>query len=423
MEETLAAVDAWITSHPAVLLRTLADLVEAATPSPPGRNTAGAQAAMAARLEGLGLAVEAFDVYPGDPDVVGVLAGAGGGRSLLLHGHIDVAEVGDAGAWSRPPFRLTVEGGRAYGRGTADMKGGLAAGLTALAALAACRIRLRGDVLFESVVGEEQGEAGTVEACARGYAADLALALDTSGLAVQGQGGVVTGWIVLQSPETFHDGLRGRLIHAGGGLRGASAIEKMCRLIGALGDLERHWAVTTSHPGFPPGATTINPAVIEGGRHPAFVADRCALWITVHFYPDRTWQEVAAEVEAFVRAAAAADPWMAEHPPTFTWGGRSMLLERGEVFPPVPLQPDHPGIALLLAAHAAVTGAAPAVGYSRSVSDGGHLAAAGMPTAIYGPGRLEQAHSVDEWVEVSDVQTCARVVARTMLRWCGVAGD
>lgn len=419
MHPAEADVDAWLCAHRDELLQTLAALVAFPTPSPPGRNTAAAQAYVAGRLEAAGCGVTTFEVHPGDPDVVGVRPGTGGGRSLLLNGHVDVAEVGDDAAWCRPPFRLTLERDRAYGRGAADMKGGLAAGLLALDALGACGIRLRGAVTFESVIGEEQGEAGTAEACARGYRGDLAVVLDSSGLRAQGQGGVVTGWIVIQSPETHHDGLRARMIHAGGGLRGASAVEKMCRVIAALGDLERHWAVTWQYPGFPPGTTTINPAVIEGGRHPAFIADRCALWITVHFYPDRTWQDVAAEVEAFVRRAAAADPWLALHPPSFRWGGRSMLVDRGEVFPPVPLDADHPGIRTLLHAHAAVAGAPPAVGMSATVSDGGWLAEAGMPTVIYGPGRLEQAHAVDEWVDVRDVLTVARVVARTALRWCG----
>ena len=419
MEDSIARADAWLRSHRGLLLSTLGDLVGFATPSPPGRNTSEAQAYMAARLSALGFTVEGFDVYPGDPDVVGVRRGTGGGRSLLLNGHIDVAEVGDAGAWTRPPFRLTVEGDRAYGRGAADMKGGLAAALLALEARCACGMTLRGDVIFESVIGEEQGEAGTLAACERGYRADFALVADSSGLAVQGQGGVVTGWIVLQSPEVFHDGMRASLVHAGGGVRGAGMIEKMCKIIAALGELERHWAVTLSYPGFAPGTTTINPAVIEGGRHPAFMADRCALWITVHFYPDRTWEDVAAEVEAFVRAAAAADPWMREHPPTFQWGGRSMIVDRGEVFPPVPLDTAHPGVGELLRAHAEVLGVPPRVGMSASVSDGGWLARAGMPTAIYGPGKLAQAHSVDEWVSVELGAACARVLATVIGRWCG----
>jgi acetylornithine deacetylase/succinyl-diaminopimelate desuccinylase family protein len=416
---TSERVDRWILAHEADLVDLAARLIAFPTVSPPGRNTAAAQAFVADYLGELGCRVDTFDVYPGDPDVVGRLPGRGGGRSLILNGHVDVAEVGDAGAWSADPFRPQVRDGRLYGRGAADMKGGLAAGLLALRALRACGVTLDGDLLFQSVVGEEQGEAGTADCCARGYRADFAVCLDSSGLAIQGQGGVITGWITIASPTTLHDGMRARLIHAGGGVFGASAIEKMVKVIAGLQDLERHWAVTRSYPGFPPGATTINPAVIEGGRHPAFVADRCALWITVHFYPDRSPEEAAAEVEEHVRRVAAADPWLAVHPPSFRWGGKSMIVDRGEVFPAVPLPADHPATRLLAAAHREVTGTAPQLGMSPTVTDAGWLAQAGIPTVIYGPGSLGQAHAVDESVAVADLVTACRTLARFALAWCG----
>ncbi len=420
MAAAIAAVDRHIQAHADELRDLAARLIAFPTVSPPGRNTGEAQAFIAERLRALGCRVDQFDVYPGDPDVVGVLPGtaAAAHASLILNGHVDVAEVGDASAWSLQPFLPQVRDGRLYGRGASDMKGGLAAGLFALEALQACGVRLPGDLTFESVIGEEQGEAGTAAATARGYRADLSVCLDSSGLQLQGQGGVITGWIEIHSPATLHDGMRARTIHAGGGVFGASAIEKMAKVIAGLQDLERHWAVTRSYPGFPPGITTINPAVIEGGRHPAFIADRCALWITVHFYPDTTAAQAAAEVEAHVLAVAAADPWLREHPPTFRWGGKSMIADRGEVFPPVPLLPDHPGMRLLADAHAAVTGAAPRLDMSPSVADAGWLADAGMPTVIYGPGDLANAHAVDESVAIADLVTACRVIARLALRWC-----
>ena len=420
--EVLAAgVDRSLLARRADFLALVGDLVAFPTLSPPGRNTAAAQAFVAEQLRALGCAVDTFEVYPGDPDVVGTLAGTGGGRSLLFNGHIDVAEVGGPEGWRFPPFVATEDAGRLYGRGVCDMKGGLAAALGALRALAENGVRLRGDVLVESVIGEESGEWGTVACTERGYRADLAIVPEPTGLAPCGQGGVVTGWITIQSPETLHDGVRARTIHAGGGLAGANAIEKMARVIAALNDLERHWAVTKSYPGFAPGATTINPAVIEGGRHPAFMADRCALWITVHFYPDETWQGVAAEVEDQVRRAAAADLWLRDHPPTFTWGGRSMIEERGEVFPAVPLPADAPGLAELAAAHRAVRGAEPQPAMWPSVSDAGWLAGAGIPAIVYGPGELAQAHAVDESVAVDDLVDAARIYARLLIEWCGVA--
>ncbi|RMF86287.1 MAG: acetylornithine deacetylase, partial [Nitrospinota bacterium] len=234
----------------------------------------------------------------------------------------------------------------------------------------------------------------------------------------QGQGGAITGCITVESPQTFHDAMRSRLIHAGGGLFGASAIEKMMKIIAGLQDLERHWAVTKSYPGFPPGTTTINPAVIEGGRHPAFIADRCALWCTVHFYPDQTYEEVVAEVEDHVRRVAAADPWLREHPPTFRWGGRSMLWDKGEIFPALALDPEHPAMQLLRATHAAVAGTPPPITMSQTVTDGGWLGWAGIPAVIYGPGALQEAHAINESVAVADLILYSKVLARFIAAWC-----
>ena len=106
------------------------------------------------------------------------------------------------------------------------------------------------------------------------------------------------------------------MIHAGGKLIGASAIEKMMKIIQGLQELERHWAVMKSYPGYPAGTNTINPAVIEGGRHAAFIADECRLWITVHFYPNETYEQVVKEIEEHIRSVAQADLWLRENPPT-----------------------------------------------------------------------------------------------------------
>lgn len=415
------AIDCWIVAHRAALVGRVGSLVAFPTLSPPGRNTDAAQRAIAAWLAELGGAVESVPIYPGDSDVVGRWHAAPGatGRSLLFNGHIDVAEVAEEG-WDSPPFALAERAGRIYGRGVGDMKGGLAAAIFALEAVRACGARPGGEIIVESVIGEESGEWGTVACIERGYRADLAIVPEPTGLRPCGQGGVITGWITIQSPQTLHDGVRARTIHAGGGLVGANAIEKMMRLIAALNELERHWAVTKAYPGFAPGATTINPAVIEGGRHPAFMADRCALWITVHFYPDERWEDVTAAIEDHLGRAAAADPWLRDHPPTFRWGGRSMIEERGEIFPAVALDPDDPGLAALGRAHAAIRGETPAATMWPSVSDAGWLARAGIPTIIYGPGELAEAHTTNESIAVDELVEAARVYARLIAEWCGL---
>lgn len=409
----------YIREHQAELERLLADLVAFRTENPPARNAAEAQAYVAAYLRDLGFTIDQWDVFPGDPNVVGVHEGDPDHASLIINGHIDVAEVGDGTDWPSPPFELTRDGSRVVGRGVADMKGGMAAALFALKALKETGELPPGRVIFQSVVGEEMGEAGTRACNERGYRADFALVPDTSNLAIQGQGGVVTGWITIQSPETFHDGNRARLIHAGGGLFGASAIEKMAKVIQSLQELERHWAVTKRCEGFLPGANTINPAVIEGGRHPAFIADRCALWITVHFYPGETYASVAREIEEHVLAMAAADPWLRVNPPTFTWGGRSMIVDRGEIFPALPLDREHPAVKLLAGTFASVTGQPAELSMSSTVTDGGWMADAGIPAAICGPGELRWAHAVGESVEWEQLLQAAELYADFIKNWCG----
>ena len=395
-------------------------LISFPTASPPGRNTAAAQTFVGDYLSGLGFEIDRFDVYAGDPDIVARLRGANRAQyaSLLFNGHIDVAETGPLERWTRDPFTPSLEGNRLYGRGATDMKGPMAAALFAIRVVRELGVELGGDLLVESVIGEEQGEAGTLSCVERGYGADFAIVPEPTGLAISGQGGVITGWIEINSPETLHDGMRARTIHAGGGVRGANAIEKMSLLIQGLQSLERHWAVMKSYPGFAPGATTINPAVIEGGRHPAFMADRCALWVTVHFYPDETWEQVTAEIEDHLNRVAASDVWLRDHPPTYRWGGRSMIEDRGEIFPASRIDRDHPAVQTLSAIHQRVRHSAPEYVMWPSVSDAGWLDSAGIPTVIYGPGGLEQAHVIDEWVDVDELVAASRIYAEMIVTWC-----
>lgn len=415
------AVDAALDRRREDLFALTERLIRFETPCPPGRNTAAIQEFLADRLRALDAEVALHPLYPGDPQLVARLAGRGGGRSLTINGHVDVASTAPDEPWTSPPFQPVRRDGRIYGRGATDMKGGVAAALVALETVVAALGRPRGAVVVQLVTGEEMGEAGTPTALDHSPRTDLALVMEpSSGEISLGQGGVVTGWITIQSPETFHDAMRRRMIHAGGGVRGASAIEKMTVVLRTLETLERHWGVVKSHPGFAPGTTTINPAAIEGGRHPAFIADRCALWITVHFYPGETMESVTREIEAAVRAAAAADPWLRDHPPAFRWGGRSMIEDRGEIFPAFETPADHAGTVLLADACADVTGERPGYRMSAGVCDAGWLAERGIPAVVYGPGGWGQAHAVDEYVALDDLVRCTRVYARLIAGWCGI---
>lgn len=401
------------------LIALLNTLISFKTPAPPARNTKEAQLFVAELLKNMGFTIDMWDVYPNDPNVVGVLKGSDPKRyqSLIINGHIDVADTSGDELWEGDPFTPVVKEDAVIGRGAADMKGGLAGALFAVQLLHEAGIELPGDLTFQSVIGEEVGEAGTLQCCKRGYQADFAVVVDTSDLHIQGQGGVITGWITIKSKETFHDATRRNMIHAGGKLFGASAIEKMMKVIKGLQELESHWAVTKSYQGFLPGANTINPAVIEGGRHAAFIADECRLWITVHYYPDETHEQIAKDIENHIIKVAESDPWLRENLPTFEWGGSSMIEDRGEVFPSFEVDYTHQAVGVLTNAHNHVYGEKPVRDVSPSVTDGGWLAEAGIPTALYGPGDLSNAHAVNEQVSIQQLINYTKIMVRFIHEW------
>jgi acetylornithine deacetylase len=196
-----------------------------------------------------------------------------------------------------------------------------------------------------------------------------------------------------------------------------SAIEKMMKLIAALQELERHWAITKTYEGYPPGTNTINPAVIEGGRHAAFIADECRLWITVHYYPNETHEEVIKEIEEHLLQTAKADIWLRDHLPTFKWGGTSMIEDRGEIFPSLEVDPNHPAVKILQMSHETSTKEKAILDVSPTVTDGGWFGDANIPAAIYGPGDLANAHSVNEEVKISQLIAFTKTMISFIYEW------
>lgn len=400
------------------LLQILDRLVAYNTESPPARNTDPLQKEIAEFLQEMGFKVASHPLYPQDSVVVATLPGKDPhAPKLILNGHVDVANVDDPKYWQTPPFQLVAKEDRLYGRGVSDMKGAMACLFYVIEQLHQEGVSPQGDIIIQSVVGEEVGEAGTKLACQHSPKADLALVLDTSNLVAQGQGGCITGWITIESPQSVHDGNRIHMVHAGGGLYAASAIEKMAKIILALKELEQHWAIMKSYPGMPAGVNTINPAVIEGGRNPAFIADKCRLWITVHYLPDENYQDIINEVESYLNGVANADIWLKNHPLTFEWGGESMIEDEGEIFPSFPLPISHPGLEKLNQAYTKIRHHPLPQGMSTSVTDGGWLYDFGIPTILFGPGEFEQAHSVNESIKKQDLYDYCQILSEFLKDW------
>ena len=387
------------------------------------------QAAIAARLRALGAELDCWEPDPdalrshpmmppwhhwrGRPLTVGVLRGTGGGRSLVLNGHIDVVDAGDVAGWTSPPFAADLRDGRLYGRGACDMKGGIAAGLVALESLAAAGVRLRGDVVFEAVTDEETCAMGTIAAIERGYRGDAGLVPEPTRFAM---------WTATRGLLHGTLSVPGRSAHAeitqppwrqGGGV---NAIEKAVALLRALDDLSADWARRDDrrHPLL--GTPAIHPTLIRGGTFIASIPESCELALNTTYLPanadDSGYGSIPrAEIEEVVARAAAADDWLAEHPPRWSWYTD---------YPPSEIDSTHPIVACVQAA-ARELGIESAAEGIDTAYDGALLTRfAATPSPAFGPGDLARAHAPDEWVGVEELVTCARLYARVIPAWCGV---
>jgi acetylornithine deacetylase len=340
---------------------------------------------------------------------------------VILNGHIDVAEVRQRGAWRREPFDPVVEDRLMYGRGTADMKSALAAYLYVLGRLQAARVRLRGDVVVQSVMGEEAGEPGTEACTRRGYRADFGIVGEaTRARQLLAAVGSMNLRVTIRSAQTLHLHARRLAVHAGGGLEGANCVEKMAtRVVPALQELERDWAVFKRHPAIPPAQTLINPFAIGGGGNPFFLPDECTMDVIVLYLPGERCDDVRRQVEEQIRRAAELDAWLRTHPPELVWDPP----EHPVAFLPSDVDPTHPGVQALVEAGRQVLGSPLEIGGGGrgAICDSGWLAGGGTPTVVWGPGDVYWAHRVDERVNLDDVLAYARMLALFLIRWCGVA--
>lgn len=364
--------------------------------------------------DGAALALDPFFCSPrtdfeGSPNVVGVWRGSGGGRSMILNGHVDMVPVGDEAQWTRDPWGGEVENGRLYGRGSTDMKGGNVSLLLAVAALKSLGVVLRGDVILQSVVEEESGGAGTLAAARRGYRADAALVPEPTGMRI---------FPKQQGSLWFRLTVTGRAAHGGTRYEGVSAIEKTQTVLASLSQLETDRNARINDPLFAgmPIPVPINVGSIRGGDWPSTVPDRVVLEGRLGVMPGETMEAAQTEMAHTLALLADADPWFAEHPVVPEWFGARWL--------PGDIDPDSEIVRLLAARYRDIVGAAPVIAASPWGTDAGLLgAAAQTPSVVFGPGTTAVAHYADEYVEIDRVLQVAAIVALTLADWCGIRGS
>jgi len=349
-----------------------------------------------------GLVAEEVDFH-GRPNVVGTLRGTAGGRSLILCGHVDTVTPGDPARWAHPPYAAQVVDGNLYGRGAVDMKAGLAAALFALRALADAGVKPRGDVLVQSVIGEENGGVGTLACLLRGYRADAAIIMEPTRLAVvPAQGG----------SAVFRLHLAGRTAHACVRDEGVSAVEKFCYLLAGLREYERQRNATLRHPLYESFANKIpvEIGVVRGGDWASSVPDWLVAEGRAGLLPGEEIEWLHHDFERHVAEWANRDPWLREHPPRVEWWSGQ--------YAPSEVPVDLPLVKLVQESFRRVVGREPAVTGVTYGSDMRHYISIGrIPTVMFGPGDVRLAHYTDEYVPLAEVLAAVKVLALAISEW------
>ncbi|MDX1673534.1 MAG: ArgE/DapE family deacylase [Longimicrobiales bacterium] len=340
----------------------------------------------------------------------GSFAEPGPGPTLVLNGHVDVVPAGDPARWTVPPFEVTGRNHRVYGRGTADMKGGLLCALFAVRAIRDAGVELDGAVLVQSVVGEEDGGLGTLAAVRRGHTGHGAIVLEPTRLVLApAQAGAFN----------FRVTIPGRAAHGALREEGVDPIARFLPIYRALRVLERKRNAEHSHPMFDgqtlPWALCVG--TVRAGIWASTVAESLTFEGRLGVAPDEDpgvarWELETAVAQAH-EEAADGDAWLLDHPPVVEWWGGQ--------FAPAATDPDAAVVTTTRDAFAAVTGAPPEIRGMPYGADMRLLAnEGGTPTVLFGPGDVRRAHAPDEWVEIAELETAAKVVALTALRFCGV---
>jgi acetylornithine deacetylase len=404
------------------MLALLEELVR--TPSLGGsQHEVGIQQRLVELFQGFGLETDVWELplpsltaeadFPGAEverrQALGVLArlrGVGGGRTLMFNGHVDVVPPGDLAAWTGgDPFSGTISDGRLFGRGACDMKGGLVAAIWALRALQRAEVRLAGDVLLASVVGEEDGGLGSYALLRRGWRADACVIPEPTDLdIVPAAAGALT----------FRLHVRGRATHASRRTEGESALEHFWPVWQRLRRLEqeqnaevdplfRRWPI--------PYALSIG--TLRCGDWASSVPDLLVAEGRLGVPVDQSPAQARAQLEAALADVANIDPWFVQHPVEVEWWGGQFASGR--------LPADSDLVERVRAAHrAAGADDQPEVWGAPYGSDLRLLSGiGGIPTLHYGPGDAALAHGPNEWVPLKQVEAAARTLGLLALEFCG----
>jgi succinyl-diaminopimelate desuccinylase len=369
----------------------LRDLVRVPSINPPG-NVSAAAAICDRPLRAAGFSVRTLAHAPAKPNLVAEW-GATVGPTLCFNAHLDVVPVGDARAWSHPPFAADVADGRVYGRGAGDDKASVTAQVMGAVALARSGLPLKGRLAVTEVADEETDGEGAQHVIA------------ASGLR---PAGVIVGEQTLNRVAIGEKGtagiqvvVTGRTAHGALPWEGANAIAAMARVIVALSEELEPRLRQRTHPRFMPSSASVN--LIDGGVKANVVPDRCAIYIDRRLVPGEDPAQTTDEIRDIAERAIAGMP------------GIAVQIVPGSELRPAAMSDPNGALAQAMLAANRFLGLSPELTGFSMATDGRHFAAAGYPVIIYGPGDPRLAHVPDEWVGIDEVLDATRAYALAAL--------
>ncbi len=422
----------WLDAHASELSRFASDLVRIPTVTPWFGGDAAlmregeAQKFLADKLTALGGEVDLWEpdpsalakyagkpgyyadhVFTGRPNLAATFAGTGGGKSLLLLGHIDVVPA--ATGWTREPFTGETTSGYLWGRGCVDMKGGITAMIFALEAVLASGLKPKGKIIVGSVVDEEAGGMGTLAFVDRGHLADAGLMTEPTGLKIANHcHGILWGKLRIAG-RGGHIELPRAHWRAGGAV---DAIDKARLYLDFFERWNADWKYWRHHP-HAPKPCEIHAAQIACGSYPTSYADGAVVTFNTQYRPserdaNNSGGAIKKWLEEEFRRIAETDPWLREHPPTVEW-----MIDADCAETP----PAHPFVAAMSRALEAI-GVAAEIEGSTSHTDIGWFVNSGVSMLNFGPGETRLAHQADERLLLADLLTAAKAIASLIVDWC-----
>ncbi len=358
-------------------------------PGAPGES--GCAHVLAEVLGGWGFRLEWQDVRDGRSNLLARIGRPEPGAPVLMfNGHLDVVGVD---GMAHAPFSSLIDGDRLYGRGSCDMKAGIAA--MCVAAWQAAQRGIRGEIVVAAVIDEEFESLGTREMLASGTRADVAIVTEPTRLAICP---AHRGFVWLDFEFT------GRAAHGSRYDLGIDAIQHAAQVLTALDQFQCHVLPTHTHPLL--GRASLHASTIAGGVGWSTYPDACRLRVERRTVPGETADSVMAEVAQILSALRANDSTLQVQVAIDTAQGPSDVAT------------DHELVRRLGTACAGVRGSLPAIEGLSAWTDAALLNDAGIPAVCFGPGDIALAHAATEYVPLSEIDVATAVLTAFALDWC-----